>query len=509
MSADTIIKILERNGPLQSESGRDGVNAYAVLDEDRIISGGDDKRIRIWNWNNGEEQQQLWAESHYDITCLRVSHNKKYLASGHGTSGGVHLWSLESGELLWAEDDLSNIYDVAFSADDSSVTVLQGADHALTFKVSDGKFMHRIGDRYKSSVALLSNDALYGFTMDSGSLRSFNCRDGKERWSIPIKAKFALAISADDSMLAVLDENKQIHLVRCEDGAIGTSIVPDPQTQDNYAGKVLAFSPDGNTLAYVFSEQYLTFWNVSDGRLIAEHKFEKSTNYKCFQFLADGKRFVLGDWHGTNLLGEFHVEASADKTEIQWQQQIRSQFDNFVAEFDLKKSDDYWVSETFNQFIEQADTAALLPYVELLIDLDSERGGTPIDLLDKLLTKIKSADAHHPVIKDIAIEMLRLGSLSAGAALHDAWGMKVSFTEQAATQLAEMDLSSLSPAQMEKLIRCFKQAVNFAIELSQIDVTIHALVETIDQYLQANDSEAYKEVLPYIEDYRKTVTEKE
>jgi WD40 repeat protein len=78
-------------GPV--ELGRHGgwVNAVAVLADGRVVSGGNDRRVRIWNATTEEEVAQLGC-SVIGLAVIQAKLGEAFLAVVH-EGQGFSLWS--------------------------------------------------------------------------------------------------------------------------------------------------------------------------------------------------------------------------------------------------------------------------------------------------------------------------------------------------------------------------------------------------------------------------------
>ena len=83
---------------LRTLSGHsDRVNAVAVLDADRIVSGSDDKTLKVWSVTSGECLQTLSGHS-YCVSAVAVLDADRIVGGSHDHT--LEVWSVTPGECL-------------------------------------------------------------------------------------------------------------------------------------------------------------------------------------------------------------------------------------------------------------------------------------------------------------------------------------------------------------------------------------------------------------------------
>ena len=66
-------------------------------DNTTVISGGDDKSIRIWSIDNGKQLKKINVKN--KVWGVAISQNGKEIATS-GKNNTVQIWNVENGELL-------------------------------------------------------------------------------------------------------------------------------------------------------------------------------------------------------------------------------------------------------------------------------------------------------------------------------------------------------------------------------------------------------------------------
>ncbi|VAW82907.1 hypothetical protein MNBD_GAMMA12-1910 [hydrothermal vent metagenome] len=315
------LNILSRTGPLQKiDNYRFGVATYLTLDQDLVISAGTDNRIRIWNWITGKEEKIFFADSHFDIQCMAISKDKTQLATGHGSSGGVHMWDLITNKLIWCFPRKQSIHSVAFNADDSKIYMKHAFNTIMVFDAQDGKHLQTINDNPNSSslsTFSMNGNTLYYF--DARVVRAMQTETGKELWGTSVKGNRRLILSHDGKYLALLNSSKQIQIVRTSDGAMGPLLDTDSELMGEVDDLALCFTHDNYHILLAHGGKHLQLWNIADQTLCIEYLLDDDSNFKDIIILADNQRFALGQRSGINYLGELSIPTDIDRSSLTWE----------------------------------------------------------------------------------------------------------------------------------------------------------------------------------------------
>lgn len=117
-----VLDALLRQRSLRKLVMTDGqILAIAVSpDGSRIVSGGDDHTLRLWDAKTGQPLGAPLKGHEGEVQSVAFSPDGKYIVSGGG--GGdrtLRLWDAKTGQLIGAplEGDKSSVYSVAFSPD--------------------------------------------------------------------------------------------------------------------------------------------------------------------------------------------------------------------------------------------------------------------------------------------------------------------------------------------------------------------------------------------------------
>jgi RNA polymerase sigma factor (sigma-70 family) len=220
-----------------------GVSSLVFAADARtLISGGYDGTIRLWDVGSGKEVGQFVVPGN-KIHCLALSSDRKTLAAGCQTLGGVghhpiRLWDLTTRKAI--RPDLPRFKDMYSN----------GPVRALAF-APDGKHLAAGG---------FDNEVLVWDVSTGRCIRSYR---GGILWTIQ-----SLAFSPDGKTLAAGCSNRRIYSwhatsakpLRMYEGHSGPDHVPV------FGVSSIAFSPDGTILVSGGCDKRVRLWEVFSGK---------------------------------------------------------------------------------------------------------------------------------------------------------------------------------------------------------------------------------------------------
>ncbi|MEA5562183.1 hypothetical protein [Planktothrix agardhii] len=295
------------------------VNSVAISPDGQIlVSGSDDKTIKIWQLSTGEELRILTGHSE-SVNSVAISPDGQTLLSG-SRDNTIKIWRLSTGEelrTLTVHSDSVNF--VAISPDgqilvSSSHTVVSDIyDNTIKiWQLSTGRELRTLTCCWDSnpidSVAISPD----GQTLVSGSDREIMIWDlssgQKLRTLTGAGSINSLAISPDGQILASSDT--VVHFMGgSNDNTIkiwqlSTGVELRTLTVDlNWWVHSVAISPDGQTLVSG-GDDTITIWDLSTGQelgTLTGHS-EHSDEVKSLAISPDGQTLVSGGDDGTIMI---------------------------------------------------------------------------------------------------------------------------------------------------------------------------------------------------------------
>jgi WD40 repeat protein len=265
-------------------------------DGKQLVSGGDDKVIRVWDWQAGRTVRtirgQVGIGSEGTLFSVVLSPNGKWLAAAGWTDpatasvpccGDIRLYDFPSGRLVTLLKGHRSVVDkLAFSEDSRYLISGSGLGDlsAIIWDVEKLQAVQRLQGHTAEVYAV-------GFSPDStravtgsydGTLKLWSVKDGKEiatlrghKERVP-----ALAVSPDGNIIASGDSTGDLMLW---DGHTGRNL----RTLGNQGGYVgaMRFTSDGkwllSTCGYSGCQSTQRVWDVATGRQIRSYTRQNST----------------------------------------------------------------------------------------------------------------------------------------------------------------------------------------------------------------------------------------
>jgi len=270
------------------------VTAVAVSpDGTRIVSGSEDRTVRVWNLADGGLERTL--EGHTDsVVAVAISPDGTRVVSG-GEDRTVRVWNLADGRLeRTLEGHTYSVTAVAISPDGTRV-VSGGRDGTVrVWNLADGRLERTLEGYVVWSVAVSPD----GTRIVSGSWRTvqvWNFADGRLERTLEghSLAVTTVAASPDGKRVVSGSSDRTVRVWNLADGRL-------ERTLEGHTGLVVAVavSPDGTRVFSGGADGTVRVWNLADGRL--ERTLEGHPGLVWSVAVSpDGTRVVSGGADGT------------------------------------------------------------------------------------------------------------------------------------------------------------------------------------------------------------------
>ncbi|CAG7846463.1 SubName: Full=Related to WD40-repeat protein (Notchless protein) {ECO:0000313/EMBL:CCA66915.1} [Serendipita indica DSM 11827] len=279
----------------------------------RIVSGSNDKTVRLWDADTGRHVGQP-LEGHTSAVCsVAFSPNGQRIVSA-SQDQTIRLWDVDTGGQIGLpfEGHTKSVNSVAFSPD--SRRIVSGS-HDNTVRLWDVDTGKQIGHPLKGhtgsvcSVAFSPNGSLIASGSHDKTIRLWNAETGE-----PIRSPFEGHVESVNSVMFSPDGLRIIsgsddRTVQLWNVATGKSIASSPRG-DSWSLKSVAFSQDGLRIVSGSDDKTVYFWDAKTGRQAGAPFRGHTKGVNSVAFSPDGCRIVSGSDDSTLRL--WNVETSTE-----------------------------------------------------------------------------------------------------------------------------------------------------------------------------------------------------
>ncbi|MEP2704084.1 MAG: c-type cytochrome [Roseibium sp.] len=264
-SFDNSVGVWSGTKPEWLDGHEAAVKVVQFIDDQRVVSAGDDNALMIWNLTDGSRQRR---EGHTaKVMGLAISPDKTLIASASWDTR-IGLWSLDSGEPIFLEGHNSGVNEVVFSRDGQSLysASVDGSIILWDVKAREEK---QIVDRNGFGINVIAvggpsdkTETWLAYGSQDGVTRILDIESGERlhEFSLERRSILGMAVSPDGSRLATGDGHGYITVFNTETWKIETDF------RAALKGPIwaLAFSADGEVLHAGGIENIVYSWPVAD-----------------------------------------------------------------------------------------------------------------------------------------------------------------------------------------------------------------------------------------------------
>jgi WD40 repeat protein len=289
-------------------------------DGTRIVSGSDDKTLRLWDANTGQPIGQPLKGHESPVNSVAFSPDGTRIVSGSGlshfstilfkstTDNTLRLWDAKTGQPIGQplKGHLEGITIVAFSPDGTRIV---SGSWDKTLRLWDAKTGQPVGQPLNGHQESINSVAFSpdGTRIVSGSgdligsdhtIRLWDARTGQPIGQ-PLKGHESpvnsVAFSPDGTRIVSGSDDKTLRLW---DARTGQPIGQPLKGHESPVNSV-AFSPDDTRIVSGGEDQTLRLWDARTGQPIGQPPKGHESPVNSVAFSPDGSRIISGSWDKT------------------------------------------------------------------------------------------------------------------------------------------------------------------------------------------------------------------
>lgn len=277
-----------------------------------LASGSWDKTVKLWDVASGQLKQTL-SEHSYAINAMAFAPDGKTLASASGnlslrsTPGELKLWDVISGKSKKAFSGHRNyISAVAFASDGRMLASADGDGVVKLWDLPSMQSERRLSGHTDSvnAVAFAPNGQMLASASNDKIVKIWDVASGQAKLTLDeFRANVnSVAIAPDGKMLATASGEVSFPLIE-KPGEVRLWDVSSGQAKLTLNGdwgyvSMVAFTPDGKTLASANGDGTVRLWDVANGQAKQVLKGHLSA-VLSIAFAPDGKTLASASGDGT------------------------------------------------------------------------------------------------------------------------------------------------------------------------------------------------------------------
>ncbi|EMD36490.1 hypothetical protein CERSUDRAFT_156165 [Gelatoporia subvermispora B] len=293
--------------PLLQMPGHTGAVVSVAFSPDgtRVVSGSQDRTVRIWNAQTGDLLMDPLEGHNHTVTCVTFSPHGMHIVSG-SHDATIRLWNARTGDLVMnaLKGHSKGVLCVAFSPDGTQI--VSGSDDCtlILWDARSGKPLVNAFEGHTGAVnsVMFSQDGKQVVSCsDDETIRLWNVKLGKEVME-PLSGHgdrvCSVAFSPNGTQIVSGSDDRTIRLW---DARTGAPII-GPLAGHNDSIFSVAFSLDGTQIVSGSADKTIQLWDVATGCPVMQ-PFEGHSNHVCIicsvAISPDGTQIISGSMDTT------------------------------------------------------------------------------------------------------------------------------------------------------------------------------------------------------------------
>ncbi len=266
------------------------VNGVAITpDGKRAVSASDDRTLKIWNLESGQEEGTLGGHSSLVRAVAITPDGKRAVSASDDRT--LKIWNLESGQEEGTLEGHSSLVRAVAITPDGKRAVSASDDRTLKiWNLESGQEEGTLGGHSSlvRAVAITPDGKRAVSASDDRTLKIWNLESGQEEGTLEGHSSLvrAVAITPDGKRAVSASDDRTLKIWNLESGQ-------EEGTLEGHSSLVraVAITPDGKRAVSASSDRTLKIWNLESGQ--EEGTLEgHSSLVRAVAITPDGKRAV-------------------------------------------------------------------------------------------------------------------------------------------------------------------------------------------------------------------------
>lgn len=449
------------SGPQHKVDIYSGTYSLHQYDEKHFLSGGDDHRLKLWNLETGELVAEFFRDSHHGVISIAVSSDKRLVATGHNSAGGVHCWDMETRDLMWANQSLMYVSALTFSPDDKFVLPVSSTDDGKkpVYDASNGDTAFHIQANASIEAAVTTSRPYRLYEISKRNvLSAYDLEKDKVLWrnseNLKDKSIHQIFISKNSAFLGITHDTQSVSFFKT-DGALGKTLTYGAGERFSFRG-ISALSFEHNLVAFVSHSRHLCLFELDSAQLLLRHAYDN--NLKVMTFSNHGSHLVIGCSSGEIDIFQLEFDSprkAAQLSDEDFQLPTLSAWDAFVLKHNLTINDGFYWRADLVDYLKQLTPRDFDEAVSVITAQARKEPGGILALLHALFSLVDASKR-----LSLAESLIFAGLYSTDKILHDPWGIRDYYAKDACEFLLTLDTKGFSDDFRELLGKTLLMGIN-------------------------------------------------
>ncbi len=251
-------------------------------DGQRVITGCNDKNVRLWNLSNGNNERTYGGHG-LPITSVAVSGNGQFVAGG-SMDKSFSVWNLGNGQVVKKISAGAPVTAVALNSNGQIAAVGLSNNTIQLMEMKEGKELKKLTGHGGaiSSLIYLDDNRILSASADK-TLRLWDAKDGNAKATLNHVGPITALTKSKDGKLIAAGSGKTVKVWQLQ----GNKEVTSFETQADI--RSLSFSPDNNRLVVGEADNKARVYGL-DGKLV--EFFSHEGPVLAVDYHSDNKRIV-------------------------------------------------------------------------------------------------------------------------------------------------------------------------------------------------------------------------